>query len=133
VAIKTTRDIEDIGAPVHQAERVRNTPAVSPWDIRTIARRLRHASDSMGVHVTYAFAERMATEGLRRAGEVGMAQASDTVIFFVASADSATTTILGWANDRSCLDRFKSLRLVPNLAGRASADVALTDGGGPEL
>ena len=133
MAIKTTRDIEDIGAPVRPGERVQSTPAVSPWEIQTIARRLRHACDSMGVHVTHTFAERMVTEGLRRAGEVGMVKASDTVIFFVESADGATTTILGWADDRSCLDRFKSLRLVPNLAGRASADVALTDGGRPEL
>ena len=87
----------------------------------------------MGVRVTYAFAERMATEGLRRADEVGMAKAPDTVIFFIASPDGAAVTLLGWADDRFCLDRFKSLRFVPNLAGRASANVALTDGGGPEL
>jgi hypothetical protein len=133
VAVKTTRDIEEIGAPVHQTERVRSTPAVSPWEIRMIACRLRHASATMGVRVTDIFAERMATEGLRRSGEVGMAKASDTVIFFVEFADGAAATILGWADERSCLDRFASLRLVPNRTRRALVDVAITDDGGPEL
>ncbi len=105
----------------------------SPSEIRTIARRLQHASDTMGLHITCAFAERMATEGLRRSDEVGMVKTSDTVIFFAESADRAGVTVLGWADQHTCLDRFASLQLVPNRAPTASLDAEPADTTGPEL
>jgi len=105
----------------------------SPSEIRTIARRLQHASDTMGVHITFAFAERMATEGLRRSDEVGMVKTTDTVIFFAESADRAGVTVLGWADQHACLDRFASLQLLPNPAATASLDAGPADDTGPEL
>ena len=133
MAIKTTRDNEDIGAPVHQAERVLGTPAVSSWEFRTIARRIQHASNSMGVQVTLAFADRMAVEGLCGTGEVGMTKTADTMIFFVESKGKGMVTVLGWADHQSCLDRFGSLRLVPNPAAPELADTTLVDDEGPQL
>lgn len=105
----------------------------SPSEIRTTARRLQHASDTMGVHITIAFAERMATEGLRRSDEVGMVKTSDTVIFFAESADRAGVTVLGWADQHTCLDRFGSLQLAPNPPASASFDAGPADDTGPEL
>ena len=130
----------------HRDTDVERTPAAdsnqrpsqpSPSEIRTIARRLQHASDTMGVHITIAFAERMATEGLRRSGEVGMVKTSDTIIFFAESADRVGVTVLGWADQHTCLDRFASLPLVPNPLAQASLDAGPTDTRpddvGPEL
>lgn len=105
----------------------------SPSEIHTIARRLQHASDTMGVHITITFAERMATESLRRSGEVGMVKTSDTVIFFAESADRAGVTVLGWADQHTCLDRFASLQLAPNPATMASLDAGPPNDTGPEL
>jgi len=110
----------------------------SPSEIRTIARRLQHASDTMGVHIANAFAERMATEGLSRSDEVGMVKATDTVIFFVESTDGAGVTVLGWADQHTCLDRFASLELVANRTAQGSldagpADTRPLDDMGPEL
>lgn len=107
-------------------------------EIRTIARRLQHASDTMGVHITRAFAERMATEGLRRSGEVGMAKATDTVIFFAESPDRTGATVLGWADEHACLDRFASLQLALDPPATAPLDAGPLDAGplddvGPEL
>jgi len=92
----------------------------------------------MGVHIPIAFAERMATEGLRRSDEVGMVKTSDTVIFFAESADRAGVTVLGWADQHTCLDRFASLELAPHPAATASLDAGPADTGplddmGPEL
>ena len=131
----------------HRDTDVERTPAAdsnqrpsqpSPSEIRTIARRLQHASDMMGVHVTIAFAERMATEGLRRSDEVGMVKTSDTVIFFAESADRAGVTVLGWADQHTRLDRFASLELVPNPPAQGSlnarpADARPAGNTGPEL
>ncbi len=105
----------------------------SPSEIHTIARRLQHASDTMGLHITIAFAERMATEGLRRSDEVGMVKTSDTVIFFAESADRAGVTVLGWADQHTRLDRFASLQLAPNPPATASLDAGPADDTGPEL
>lgn len=136
----------------HRDTDVERTPAAdsnqrpsqpSPSEIRTIARRLQHASDTMGVHITIAFAERMATEGLRRSGEVGMVKTSDTIIFFAESADRVGVTVLGWADQHTCLDRFASLKLIANRAAQGSFDAGPPDAGpadtgppdymGPEL
>lgn len=116
-----------------RSEPIRRPPVLTPWEIGTIARRLRYASNSMGVQVTRSFAERMATEGLWRSDEVGMVKAAGTVIFFVESPDGRSVTVLGWADPRSCLDRFESFRLVPNPATPGPCDPVLTDGRGPEL
>ena len=125
----------------HRDTDVERTPAAdsnqrpsqpSPSEIRTIARRLQHASDTMGVHITIAFAERMATEGLRRSGEVGMVKTSDTIIFFAESADRVGVTVLGWADQHTCLDRFASLQLAPNPAAMASLDAGPADTGPPD-
>ena len=110
----------------------------SPSEIRTIAHRLQHASDTMGVHITIAFAERMATEGLRRSGEIGMVETTGAVIFFTESADRVGVTVLGWADQHTCLDRFASLQLVPNPLAQASLDAVPANAGpadetGPEL
>lgn len=118
---------------VHQTGQIQSPPVHTPWEIRTIARRIQHASDSMGVQVTLAFADRMAVEGLCRTGEVGMTKTADTVIYFVESKGKGTVTVLGWADYQSCLDRFGSLRLVPNPAAPEIVDTTLVDDGGPEL
>lgn len=118
---------------VYAAEQLHRLPVLEPWEIRTIARRIQHASDSMGVQVTLAFADRMAVEGLCRTGEVGMTKTADTVIYFVESKGTGTVTVLGWADHQSCLDRFGSLRLLPNPAAPEIVDTTLVDDGGPEL
>lgn len=102
-------------------------------EIRTIARRLQQASDTMGIHITSAFAERMATEGLRRSGQVGMVKTPDTVIFFAESADRTGVTILGWADQHTYLDRFASLQLMVDPTATASLDTGATDSTVPEL
>ena len=125
------RDTDVERTPVAGSNQPPSQP--SPSEIRTIARRLQHASDMMGVHVTIAFAERMATEGLRRSSEVGMVTTSDTVIFFAESADRVEVTVLGWADQHTRLDRFASLQLAPNPAAMASLDAGPVDTTGPEL
>jgi hypothetical protein len=115
------------------AGRIQRPPQLSHSEIHTVARRLQHASDTMGVHITRAFAERMATEGLCRSGEVGMVKTPDTVIFFAESADRGGVTVLGWADEQTFLDRFASLQLVPNPAATASLDPGPVDNTGPEL
>ncbi len=122
-------------APVAGSNQRPSQP--SPSEIRTIAHRLQHASDTMGVHITIAFAERMATEGLRRSGEIGMVETTGAVIFFTESADRVGVTVLGWADQHTCLDRFASLQLVPNPLAQTSLDAGPTDTRpddvGPEL
>ena len=130
------RDTDVERTPVAGSNERLSQPSLS--EIRTIARRLQHASDTMGVHITIAFAERMATEGLRRSDEVGMTKTTDTVIFFAESADRAGVTVLGWADQHTRLDRFASLQLVPNPAAQASLDARPADARpagntGPEL
>jgi len=125
------RDTDVERTPVAGSNQRPSQP--SPSEIRTIARRLQHASDTMGVHITIAFAERMATEGLHRSGEVGMVKTSDTVIFFAESADRVEVTVLGWADQHTRLDRFASLQLVPNPPAQASLDAEPADDTGPEL
>lgn len=113
--------------PIHRPSPVLNS------EIRTIARRLQHASATMGVDITRAFAERMAIEGLRRSGEVGIVQATDTVIIFAESSDRAGVSILGWADEHACLDRFASPRLAPSPPATAPLDPGPADSTGPEL
>jgi len=145
VTVRSTTGLNAGRAKAHLSRRrdtdVERTPVAgsnqrprrpSPSEIRTIARRLQHASDTMGVHITFAFAERMATEGLRRSDEVGMVKTTDTVIFFAESADRAGVTVLGWADQHACLDRFASLQLLPNPAATASLDAGPADTGPPD-
>lgn len=124
------RDTDVERTPVADSNQRPSQP--SPSEIRTIARRLQHASDTMGLHITIAFAERMATEGLRRSDEVGMVKTSDTVIFFAESADRVGVTVLGWADQHTRLDRFASLELVPNPPAQASLDAGPADTGPPD-
>ena len=146
MTVRSTTGLDAGRAKAHLSQRrdtdVERTPVVgsnqrpsqpSPSEIRTIARRLQHASDTMGVHITIAFAERMAAEGLHRSGEVGMVNTTNTVIFFAESADRAGVTVLGWADEHTCLDRFASLQLVPNPPAMASLDAGPADDTGPEL
>ena len=130
------RDTDVERTPVADSNQRPSQP--SPSEIRTIARRLQHASDTMGVPIATTFAERMATEGLRRSDEVGMVKTSDTVIFFAESADRAGVTVLGWADQHTRLDRFASLQLVPNPPAQGSlnarpADARPAGNTGPEL
>jgi hypothetical protein len=151
VTVRSTTGLDRGRAKAHLSQRrdadIERTPVAgsnqrpsqpSPSEIRTIARRLQHASDTMGVHIPIAFAERMATEGLSRSDEVGMVKTSDTVIFFAESANRAGVTVLGWADQHTRLDRFASLELVPNPPATASLDAGPADTGplddmGPEL
>ena len=118
---------------VHPAEQPYQPPVLSPWEIRTIGRRLRLAADSMGVGITRSFAERMTTEGLRRAPEVGVAKTAETVIFFVEPSGAKTPTILGWADRQSFFDRFTTTPAYPPTTAPSPAAPMYVDTGGPEL
>lgn len=115
------------------AGSIRRAPRPTHAEISTIGRRLQHASETMGVRITRAFAERMAAEGLDRSEQIGMAKAAGTVIFFAESTDRATAIILGWADGHTCLDRFASLRLEPNAPATAPLDPGPAGSTGPDL
>lgn len=124
---------DDSAEHVHPAEQPYRPPVLNPWEIRTIGRRLRLAADSMGVRITRSFAERMATEGLRRAPEVGLTKTAETVIFFVEPPGAKAPTILGWADRQSFFDRFTTTPAHPFPTTSLPAVPMYMETGGPEL